>query len=151
MESEPQRISSDGGLPEERENENNDADFSIATLADELCPFYMTIGIDYNTFWFGDYTKFAFYVKHYQLVKQQKSDDAWLSGLYVFYAMSTALANLNLDGKKRKPRNYMEEPIRVIPYSEAEKKANAERERKRLIDYLNSLAAKQEKKQVPSA
>lgn len=114
----------------------------VAEWLEELCPYYMLRDVSYDEFWHGDYTAFPAYLRLYDLKRQKKSEELWLQGLYNFHALSTALSNLNLDGKRRRPNRYLEEPLRIVPYTEAEKKANAERERKKLIDYLNGIKAK---------
>lgn len=63
-----------------------------------------------------------------------------LQGYYNFIAVSTALSNFHLDGKKHKLNKYLEEPIRVTPLTEQEKAEKAEAERRKAIEYFNRLA-----------
>lgn len=62
----------------------------------------------------------------------------WLQGLYNFAAVSTALGN-TLRRKGERPREYLSEPIRLIPYTEAELKYREEKERKKAIAYFDKL------------
>lgn len=99
-------------------------------------------------FWDGDPWLAAAYRESAQLRIQRKSEEMWLQGLYVCNAVSAALGNAFR--KKGSPEvKYMEEPIRLIPYTEQEKEAIAERERKKTIEYFNKLAKKWN--DVPSA
>lgn len=100
-----------------------------------------------DEFWNGDPWLAADYRAADRLNRQRKSEEMWLQGLYNFRAFSTALANLNFGKKKQKPVPYMEEPIRIIPLTAAEKEAKAEQERQKTIEYFNRLAKKWEKKQ----
>lgn len=97
-------------------------------------------------FWDDDPWLAADYRAANQLTRQRKSEEMWLQGLYNFRAFSTALANLNFGKQKKEPVPYMEEPIRLIPLTEAEKKAKAQAERQKVIEYFNRWSKKWEKK-----
>lgn len=64
-------------------------------------------------------------------------------GVYVYNAVATALNN----GFSKSKVNYMEEPIRVIPYTEEEQKARAIKEQKKAIAYFDRLAKNFENKE----
>jgi hypothetical protein len=57
-----------------------------------------------------------------------------------------ALSNLNFGKKKKKPNEYMKEPIRLLPLTKAEKQKKVETEQAKVIDYFNKLAKKWEDK-----
>ena len=99
-------------------------------------------------FWDGDPWLAAAYRESARICNQRKSEEMWLQGLYIYNAISTAMGNA-FRKKGVSPAKYMEEPIRVTPYTEREKAANAERERQKTIEYFNKLAKKWNK--VPSA
>ena len=99
-------------------------------------------------FWDGDPWLAAAYREAARLQNQRKSEEMWLQGLYVYNALSTALGNA-FRKKGAKAEKYMQEPIRVVPYSEREREAIAERERQKTIEYFNKLAKKWNKE--PSA
>lgn len=106
----------------------------------------------YDQFWVGDVWLAADYYRAHQLTIQRRSEEMWLQGLYNFAAVSTAVGNA-LRKKGTRAKNYPEEPIRLVPYTEAEKAARAERERKKTVAYFNDLQSKWKsaKCQVPSA
>lgn len=89
-------------------------------------------------FWEGDVWLAADYYRCHQLIIQRKSEEMWLQGLYNFAAVSTAVGNA-LRKKGAKAKNYISEPIRLIPYTEAELKIKAEKERKKAIAYFDKL------------
>ena len=75
----------------------------------------------------------------------------WLQGLYNYKAVYTATHNALLPFfKGGKPEKYAEEPLRIIPYTEEEKAAIAEKERQKVIEYFNKMA-KKHGNNVPSA
>lgn len=112
----------------------------VAAWLDELCPYYMALGVSCEDFWHGDYTQFKFYVQAHDLIRQKQSEYMWLMGAYNFRAFATALSNFHLDGKRHRFNQYSTDIIRVIPYTEAEKEMIAERERQKTIKYFDQLA-----------
>lgn len=107
-------------------------------------PYYLSIGMTADEFWNGDPWLTVEYQRADELKRQRQSEEMWFMGLYNFNAVSTAIYNAFRG--KAKPKNYLEQAIRVTPYTEEEKAAIAERERQRTIDYFNKLAKKWESK-----
>ena len=96
-------------------------------------------------FWDGDPWLAAGYREADRISRQRKSEELYLAGYYNFTAFATVAGNI-LRKKGTAPHKYMEEPIRVVPYTEQEKAAIAIREREKTIEFFNRLAAKWEKK-----
>ena len=94
-----------------------------------------------DQFWEEDPWLAAAYRRADQFRNQRRSEEMWLQGLYNFNAVSLAIGNA-FRKKGTKPQKYLEEPIRLLPLSEAEKQARAEEERKKTIAYFNRLADK---------
>ena len=92
-------------------------------------------------FWDEDPWLAAAYRKANALRGQRKSEEMWLQGLYNHIAFSTVVRNA-LSKKGTRPARYLEEPIRLIPLTEAEKEAKAEKEREKTIAFFNQLAKK---------
>lgn len=65
----------------------------------------------------------------------------WLQGLYIYNAVGTVMANA-FAKKGATPAKYIEEPIRLTPYTEQEKAEIAEKERRKTVEYFNRLAKK---------
>lgn len=81
------------------------------------------------------------YYRANQLSIQRKSEELWLQGLYNFAAVSIALGNA-FRKKGARPKDYPHEPIRLIPFTEEELEARAERERQKAVEYFNKLQKK---------
>lgn len=101
-------------------------------------------------FWHGDVWLAADYYRAYQLSVQRRSEEMWLQGLYNFAALSIAIGNATRrKGARAKP--YMEKALRLIPYTEEELTAQAERERQKAIEYFTNLQKKWDRAKCPSA
>lgn len=67
---------------------------------------------------------------------EQKNQELWMQGLYIYNAFSTVLANA-FSKKGKRPEKYLEKPIRITPLSKEEKRIEAEREKKKIIKELS--------------
>lgn len=92
-------------------------------------------------FWEGDPQLAKAYWRANQLKIQKASEEMWLQGLYVYNALNASLSNV-FKKKGRKAAPYMEEPIRLIPYTQEEKEQKAKQEREKTIAYFTNLAQK---------
>ena len=72
-------------------------------MLDKACIYYMAMGVSYDEFWHGDYTKLKYYREAYKLKAKMNNSEAWLQGMYFYDAVSTALNNAFL-GKGIQPR-----------------------------------------------
>ena len=104
----------------------------------------------YDQFWHGDVWLADAYYRADQLSIQRRSEEMWLQGLYNFAAVSVAVGNA-LRRKGAKAKTYPEEPIRLIPLTEEEKAARAERERRKAVEYFNNLQKKWDRAKCRSA
>ena len=73
----------------------------------------------------------------------------WMQGLYVYKALETALYNA-FAPKTATPMNYLEEPIRITPLPEEERRAKEEEENEKKLkaftNYLTQVQKNWEKK-----
>ena len=121
----------------------SDTDREVMTLGEwlaKLCVYYMTMGVTYEEFWFGDYTKFKYVARQYDAQRKLQNEDAWLQGAYVYDAVATALGNA-FRKKGAKAQNYLERPLQVYPKTEEEERYEAEMERRKIIKRLNAWKA----------
>ena len=92
------------------------------------------------------------YIEAERLRRERDNESAWLHGLYVYRAISVALANA-FSKKGSQPEKYPERPFDFYqkPKTEEEKQAEAEQEaeaeREKLVTYLNNVRRAQEIKQ----
>ena len=104
----------------------------------EMFPYYLSLGMTADQFWDDDPWLAAAYRKANEIRTQRLSEEMWLQGLYNYHAFAVAVSNV-MRSKGTKPQKYLEEPLRLIPLTEEEKNEKAEKERKRLIEYLNRM------------
>ena len=104
---------------------------------DELCSYYMAIGVPEKEYWHGDPTHLKYYVKAHELKNEQKNEELWLQGLYIYNAISVVMHNA-FSKKGTQPEKYLEKPIRLTPIPEKETKKNAEKERQKIIADLTA-------------
>jgi hypothetical protein len=65
--------------------------------------------MSYAEYWEGDPTLARYYRKAYLIKQEERNNNAWLQGLYIYDAISTALHNA-LRGKNSSARNYAKQP-----------------------------------------
>lgn len=91
----------------------------------------------YEQFWEGD----PYLAVIYRDVETRRAVETnqylWLAGKYVHEAVSVALHN-KFSKKGTKAARYPDEPYRITPETEAEKKAKAEAERQKAIKSLTA-------------
>ena len=78
-------------------------------IFEEAFPFYLAIGMSYAEYWEGDPSLARYYRKAYQIKQEEINNNAWLQGLYIYDAISTALHNA-LRGKNSTARDYAKQP-----------------------------------------
>ena len=113
---------------------------SIGEYLEELCAYYLMIGVPYDEFWHGDYTRLKFYVRAHQLkmerAVEQANETAYLEGLYNYNAFSAVMGAFGwgLGGKKgKRPEGYLEAPI---PLTDREKEADQKRKQEKTIKWF---------------
>ena len=97
----------------------------------------MAMGVSYDEFWNGDYTKLKYYVEAYKQRLKDRNTELWLQGVYVYEAVNVALYNLNK--KKSAPmEHYTKEPHKIFPPTKQEE----EEEKKKMVeDFRAALMA----------
>ena len=128
------------GSPLTREKTNTE-------LFEECFPFYLAIGMSYGEYWEGDAKLTQSYRKAYQMKKEEENTRAWLQGLYVYDAVSTALHNaLRGLGKHPAPaKDYATKPYELFKKekTEWEKAKEVEVEQEKAIAWMEHLVKSQ--------
>ena len=102
-----------------------------------MCPKFMAMGVSYDEFWNGDYTRLKYYEEAYKQKLKDRNTELWLQGVYVYEAVSVALYNLNR--KKGAPsERYSKEPHRIFPLT---KKEQEEENKKKVEEFRAALNA----------
>ena len=100
-----------------------------ADIFEQLCPYYMSIGMSYDEFWNGDVSMVKAYRKAYELQEKRRNQELWLQGMYFYEALCDASPLFRFSMKKGivRPEPYLKEPY---PITSAELREREEREAK---------------------
>ncbi len=94
----------------------------------EHFPFYLAIGMTYDQYWNDDCLLVKYYRKAHELGKQQRNQELWMQGLYIYEALCDVAPILHAFAKPgTKPLPYSEKPY---PLTKEEAVANKEAEEK---------------------
>ena len=114
-----------------------------AQVLEEACPFYLSIGMSLAEYWDGDPILAQYYRKAYLIKQEQENNIAWLQGLYIYDAVSTALHNaLRGFGKGNIPaRDYAKEPycFNNKEKTDAQKLKEIEKEKEKAAAWMESF------------
>ena len=86
----------------------------------------MSIGVSWDEYWYGDYTKLPYYRKAYALKREETNQKLWLQGVYFLRAIGCIVPDAE---------PYPDEPLPLT--TEAVKE---QEERKRRIEIDNARA-----------
>ena len=111
-----------------------------------MLPQCLAIGFTEVQFWRSNPKKLHPFLLAENIKREEKNYMAWLSGMYVYSAVSTALANA-FRGKGKKALDYLEKPIRITPYTEEEKAEMTEKERSKAIAFFTAMETSYNSKQ----
>ena len=122
---------------------------TFGEVFEQLCPYYMSIGMSYDEFWNGDVSMVKAYRKANELRDRRRNQEFWLQGMYFYEALCDASALFRFTTKKSvKPEPYVKEPY---PITEAEVREREERERRKKEERLKAefaLFAEQMRKKM---
>lgn len=97
--------------------------FSYTEIFEQECPFYMSIGMSYDEFWYGDCWVASYYREAWKLKKQQLNEQFWLQGVYIYEALIDVAPILHAFTKKgTKPLPFPEKPYDLYKDSKQSKK-----------------------------
>lgn len=117
---------------------------SLTQLFEEQCPIYMSYGMSYDEFWYGDLYRTKFYREAYKIKIRQQDEGLWMQGMYIYEALCDVSPILHAFSKKgTKPLQYSKAPYLSNVdnvKTEQEKKQSAENERLKAILHFNNWA-----------
>lgn len=119
----------DGGNVEQSQSTEEK---TYTQIFEEVCPYYMSIGMTYDEFWYKESQRVKYYRDSHILKNKSRNQELWLQGKYFIHSIAVALDS---KGKSK----YPEKPFDIYPKTEAEKKADIEKERRKVIDYFTQL------------
>ena len=110
---------------------------SYTDTFNEVFPYYLSIGMSYELFWFGEPNR----VKAYREAESMRTDrmnyEAWLQGLYVYQAVGALYPVFNPFSKQKKAEEYLKEPIVI---TERARNQKAMEEGNKMANFLKAWA-----------
>lgn len=112
---------------------------SLTDLFEKQCPIYMSFGMTYDEFWYGEPYRTKFYRESYKLKVKQKDEELWIQGMYIYEALCKVSPILHAFSKKgTKPLPYSEHPYTYdAPEYKTEEEKQKEIENQRLLARLH--------------
>lgn len=129
------------------EENNKKVEYAFLTdIFEELCPFFISIGMSYKEFWEDDLTIPKSYLEAYKMkIKREQEINEWRmwkQGVYVYEALCDVSPILHAFSKKgTKPLPYPSKPYGLEENkekTEKEKEQEAENERLKAIINFNA-------------
>lgn len=119
-------------------------------IFEESFPFYLAIGMSSAEYWTGDPSLVRYFRKAYEMKQEEFNNNAWLQGMYIYDAVSTALHNA-LRGKNTKAREYAKQPYKFgnKEKSEAEKAKEVEVEQGKAAAWMENFVRINQKSREP--
>lgn len=97
---------------------------SFTEIFENMCPYYLSIGMSYEQFWIADPELAMFYRKSHEIQKRRRNEELWLAGIYTCEALAATVGNMFSKGQKHQ---YPSEPKPITAMELEERK---ERERR---------------------
>lgn len=89
---------------------------------EELCGYYMSLGMSYHDYWDGDAEMAKYYREMDEVRRERENTSLWLQGLYFYEALIDASPVINAFSKKKKPYPYRDTPIPLTAQANKRKK-----------------------------
>lgn len=99
----------------------------------------MAIGMSYDDYWNGDPDMAQAYIKAHEIKNEQKNQEMWLQGWYVFKAIEISLYNQPAFAKPPKYEPYLKEPVRITPLTEEEREAEEQKKLDEVVAYFENF------------
>lgn len=96
---------------------------TIGQFIVDQAPRYMAMGVSYDEYWNGDYTRLPYYRKAHQQKREEKNFELWLQGWYFLQAIACIV-----------PKSEAVYPAEPIPLTQAEAENLEEKQRQKEID-----------------
>lgn len=100
--------------------------FFLTNEFNKSCPFFISIGMTYEQFWYEDPTIAKMYLEAFKLKEQREAEKTkwltWEQGLYVYEAICDVSPVLRAFSKATKPLPYPEKPHGLHKSEEEDKR-----------------------------
>src|SRR5690606_30168374 len=85
--------------------------FSYTEVFKEHFPYYLSIGMSYEQFWYEDCELAKFYREADKIRAERKNEELWLQGMYIYDALCRVSPVLHAFAKNgTKPVDYLDKP-----------------------------------------
>lgn len=101
------------------------------------------MGIRVEEFWKLNFRKLHPYIVADNIKRERENYMMWLQGLYIYDAVGAVVGSALSKPGRKKPE-YLKEPIRITPYTEAEKRQKQQEEIDKFLKYLDQFERKQQ-------
>lgn len=106
---------------------------------EELCGYYMSLGMSYHDYWDGDNCMTKYYREAEEIKKERRNSELWLQAAYIYEALLDASPVFNPLSKKNKPFPFRSEPIPIT--ASGSKKSEERKKRQRLENGKEAMRA----------
>lgn len=110
---------------------------SYTEIFNETFPYYLSIGMSYELYWYGEPNLVKAYREADELRVDRMNYEAWLQGLYVYQAVGALYPVFNPFSKQKKAEEYLKEPIVI---TERARNQKAMEEGNKMANFLKAWA-----------
>ena len=110
---------------------------SYTEIFNEAFPYYLSIGMSYELYWYGEPNLVKAYREAEELRVDRMNYEAWLQGLYVYQAVGALYPVFNPFSKQKKAEEYLKEPIVI---TERARNQKAMEEGDKMANFLKAWA-----------
>lgn len=106
--------------------ESSSEGLTLGQFIRQQCPYYLSMGVSWDDYWYGDYRKLPYFRKAYELKREEINQQLWLQGVYILRAIGSIIPDC--------------EPYPTEPLPLTDEAAQAQAERRRQIEIDNARA-----------
>lgn len=132
------------------QDERTDTGANYSQLFDEMCGYYLSIGMPLKEYWDGRPELVRYYRQAYKLRQEEQNQALWLQGLYVYDAILRASPVLHAFAKEgTKATPYVDKPYPMSREEIVHRKQEAERKAyEASLERMLSMATQNKRQEV---
>ena len=112
---------------------------SYSEKFEELCGYYLSLGMTYEEYWEGDPEMTKHYREKHRCEMDQRNTELWLQGVYIYEALMDVAPLINIFDKHRKAIPYRTEPYPLT--KRAEERRKEKEEQRKMQNGLDAMTA----------
>lgn len=111
---------------------------------EEICPYFISIGMTYEQFWYGDVSMPKYYQKAFEMKEKREAKKGkwtiWEQGLYIYEALCDVSPILRAFSKAKKPLPYTSKPYDIDEIDKIgnEGETEKQKEEKKKVDIMRA-------------